>query len=481
MKQTLVEHPVGADDGDPIEPQLARRDSELGGTGSRVERARPPMKILIVSYWFPPLNVIGAVRVGKFAKYLHEAGHDVRVLTARNVGDSSLPVEIPPDRVFLADDWNVDALFDPVVHAVRRLGGKLRPHKTTDLEKVAAVPQFSTTGPTGLHATMVRHYYALLRIPDARAGWIGDGTAEGRRVVRDWRPDIIVASAPPNAGLVVASRIARSCGVPWVAELRDLWVDNPYYEHPTWRLWVDRLLEWRTLRTAAGLVSVTPNWTDSLRHYGLPCITILNGFAEEDLPKDCPGPPPGDVVSIIYTGNIYTGFRDPTPLFRAINLLGSERERVLVHFYGPEREDVEGLAAGAGVWDRVVLHDRVSYKDSLLLQAKADVLMLLQWNNPKDEGNVPAKFFEYLAALRPILMHGYERGILAKMVRERNAGLVSNDPATIAAQLKVWIAQRTSGIPALDVSARQQMTRDEQFRKFEQFLQAEILGEARSG
>jgi glycosyltransferase involved in cell wall biosynthesis len=445
--------------------------------GIRLAHAAVPMKVLIVSYWFPPINVIGAVRVGKLAQYLFEAGHDVRVVTAHNDGDHSLPLEIPADRVFYATGWNVDELFDPLVHGVQRLLRALS-KKTGSGHQKRDAPAVATIHSTGLRATILRHYYALLRIPDARAGWIGAGTATGYQVICDWRPDVVVASAPPNASLIVARRIARVCGVPWVAELRDLWVGNPYYEHPPWRLWVDRLLEWQTLRSAAGLVSVTPTWTESLRRFGLPCITVLNGLVEEDFPKDCAGPAPGDVVSIVYTGNIYAGFRDPTPLFQAISLLGPERERVLVHFYGPPREEIDGLAVAAGVRDRVVVHGRVAYKESLALQACADVLLLLQWNNPKDEGNVPAKFFEYLGARRPILMHGYEQGILAKMVRERHAGLVSNDPPRIAEQLRTWIAQRAAGIPPIDSSALQGMSRVEQFRKLERFLQTEILGEA---
>ncbi len=32
-----------------------------------------PMRLLFVSYWFPPTNAIGAVRAGKFAKYMRES------------------------------------------------------------------------------------------------------------------------------------------------------------------------------------------------------------------------------------------------------------------------------------------------------------------------------------------------------------------------------------------------------------------------
>jgi hypothetical protein len=98
----------------------------------------------------------------------------------------------------------------------------------------------------------------------------------------------------------------------------------------------------------------------------------------------------------------------------------------------------------------------------------------MQWRNPKDAGNIPAKFFEYLGARRPILLIGYEHGNLAQMIRERGAGFVTNDPPVIAEQLRRWIAQRRTGIPAVDPAARAGMTRAEQYRKFEQFL-AEVV------
>ena len=61
------------------------------------------MKVLIVSFAFPPSNVIGAVRVGKFARYLDRRGHDVRVLATDLVEDRSLPLEISRERVFYTE------------------------------------------------------------------------------------------------------------------------------------------------------------------------------------------------------------------------------------------------------------------------------------------------------------------------------------------------------------------------------------------
>lgn len=423
------------------------------------------MNVLLVSYSFPPSNLVGGVRVGKFAKYLHEAGHDIRVLTADNPYDRSLPLEIPAERVTYVAAGPAERFLDPLIGSVRRLQKRLpllRPRR-----QATSPPHPQSAIQVG---TLRRHYYAL-QIPDAHARWMRAVTEEGASIVRHWRPDMIFASAPPFSGLIAAHRIASLCGAPWIAELRDLWSDNPYYGHPLWRWLTDRLIERSVLRDATGLVTVTPIWTETLRrHYRQPVACVLNGYVKEDYPVEPTGPPPRNVVSILYTGNIYPGYRDPSPLFQAIDLLGSTRRAVEVHFYGPPREAIFGLAAAQPVQQQIVVHDRVPYKSSLALQTSADILLLLQWTDARDAGNLPAKFFEYLGARRPILMLGYEQGDLAQMVRERRAGLVANDPAAIAQQLRSWLGQRPSGIPAVDPQARVGMTRAEQFRKYEQFL-----------
>ena len=447
------------------------REDASNARTPRVTRAQRPLKVLIISHAFPPVNVIGAVRVGKFAKYLHEGGHDVRVVAAPREGDQSLALEIPADRVVYEAGWEIDGIFDGLVKPLRRWWRGTLP--------AAPHPdELSTRPTTGLTAALTRHYYALLRVPDARAGWIGAATLAGCSIARDWRPDVVFASAPPNSALIAGHRIARACGVPWVAELRDLWVDNSYYSEPLWRLWVDRLLERRALSSAAGLVTVTLGWAEALRRrYRQPISCIFNGYVAEDFPAQPSGPPPGDVVSIVYTGTLYSGDRDPSALFSAINLLGAERDRVVVHFYGPPREQVQGFAMAHGVVDRVFVHDPVSYKACLALQTSADILLLLQWNPKQDEGHVPAKLFEYLGARRPILLLGYEHGEPAEIIRKRGAGFVADDPPTIARQLRTWIAQRPTGIPPIDPRAREGLSRAEQFFKLEQFLTAIVVPE----
>ncbi len=430
----------------------------------------PRLRVLLISYWFPPSNVIGAIRVGHFAKSLLEAGHDVRVLAGENSDDQSLPAPFPADRVIHVQAKRGGDSLGSIVRVLRRSApGIAAGFEPTQVASGSPSPSRRWV------AALKRNYYALLHIPDPRAPWMRRVTAAGYELVKQWRPDIVLASAPPNSGLIAARRIARACAAPWVGDLRDLWADNTYYSYPRWRWWIDRLVEPGVLGSAAGLITVSPIWADLLRRkYEQPVRCIFNGFVSEDFPTISSVPEPGDVVSIIHTGSIYGGYRDPTPLFQGIGLLTAcERRHVAVHFFGLSETDnqvVRTAMSATEVPDRVFLHDRVSYRESLSLQQSADVLLLLQWNNVKDAGMIPAKFFEYLRAGRPILMIGYEHGNLAQMIRERGAGIVANDPQTIAEQLRRWIGQRAAGIPAVPAAAREGMSRAEQCRGLGQFL-----------
>jgi glycosyltransferase involved in cell wall biosynthesis len=432
------------------------------------------MKVLIIAFAFPPANVIGAIRVGKLARYLDRLGHDVRVLTTDVIDDRSLPLEIPRDRVIYTDYRERGNLLD-------FFAGPFRARSLVNpAPAVERGQKPSDTAKSPFRSFVRRQYYSMLHIPDMRASWIKTAVPAGRRLMEQWRPEIIFASAPPYTGLIVASRLARAFHVPWVADFRDLWVDNPYYCEPSWRRPIDAAIERSTLRSAAGLVTVSPIWADQLRRrHGKSAEVVYNGYAEEDFPPLPPRAERGHVLTIRYMGSIYPGFRDPSPVFAGIALLPyALRDRVAVEFYSDAEDAVIAAAAAHGVTDIVAVKPRVPYRRALELQMQADVLLLLQSTDRQDEGNLPAKLFEYLYARRPILFVGYQRGIAARLIGERSAGLVTSNPATIRDQLQAWIAEKEAGgLRMLERRVCAGLSRDEQFQHLERLF-AKILCEA---
>ncbi len=68
------------------------------------------MKLLLVTWYFPPSRTIAAVRLGKLARYLLAKGHDIRVLTPQDPPlPQDLAVDFPAERV-VRTSWQAAAL-----------------------------------------------------------------------------------------------------------------------------------------------------------------------------------------------------------------------------------------------------------------------------------------------------------------------------------------------------------------------------------
>lgn len=431
-------------------------------------------RILLVSYLYPPYAGIGALRIGKLSRFLMERGWDVRVLAADSGEAKNLSVEIPAERITYTPWFEVDHALDSLIPDwYRSKNAAATPAAADALGSASSGATGGGGGESRFRVALRRLYCELVRWPDNRIGWLPHAVKAGSALLRDWRPDFIYASAPPFTSLLVADRLARRFSIPWVAEFRDLWIDHPYYSYSTARRVLEELWESRVLDRASAMVTVSPPWQALLRRkFGKPTALIMNGFVLEDFPETPPARPSAEgPVRIVYTGHIYEGYRDPTPLFEAIGLLGEERAQVRVEFVGTSNDVVRALAQRCGVEDVVSVSPPIPYREALRLQMNADILLHLQWNDPREEGTISGKLFEYIAARRPVLGIGYDAGSVAQIMREHEAGIVCNEAEGIAAQLRTWIAaKRAGGIAPLPERSPVGLSRAEQFASLERFL-----------
>lgn len=419
------------------------------------------MRILLVSYFFPPYNTIGAVRVGKTAKYLRELGHEVRVLTARDQPlQPTLPTEVPEADVIRTPWINVNRPAELL------LGGRRR---------VAARGYAAPSALRSVVSKLGHWYRTLVNFPDGQIGWLPFAVWAGSRLLAEWRPDVILASSKPVTSLLVAARLARQHAIPWVAELRDLFVDDSRYVCPRWRRALETRLERWTLDSATALVTVSQPYVEHLvERFHKPTEAILNGFDPHVLGEYALEPQPNDMLNLAYTGMVYNDSQDVTPLLKALALLKGTRPAVKVRFYGRYLDTVQQLADRHGVGEFVEVHDSVAYEQSLAIQRQADVLLMLltTGSQPLLRGVYTGKLFEYIGARRPILAIGETDNVAAELIGDRQAGVVLRDPAAIAGQLQRWIALKSKQghVPAPPPEAVQGLSRREQVARLEAFL-----------
>lgn len=426
------------------------------------------MKILIVSWYFPPCNTMGALRVGKFAKYLVGEGHEVRIVCAKDQPYAmDHPVEVPGDIIYYSR-WRDVNWLPAKVQSLRVWLQNRRHGDGGDDASSSGPPDAISPSAPGFLRRVLNVYRHLTNIPDGTIGWLFPALQAARSATNEWSPDVVFASAPPFTTLIAGRIIARRTGAPLVLEYRDRWIEDPYGdEDPKIRQWLDRKIEEWCARPSVGIVTVSEPWARDYRtRWDKPVTVAYNGFDPDDVaPLDDVAIDTGDKLTVLYTGIIYPERRDPTPLLRALTLLGQDREKISVKFYGSNVDQLAAAVAESGQQDIVSLNPGVPFTEALKMQREADVLLLLQWNDALEAGNVPGKLFEYLAARRPVLGIGYEGGVPARVLKERGAGRVLNDPQEIAAYLKQLLDAkvRDGVVPLLPESGKEGLSRPEQY------------------
>ncbi len=80
------------------------------------------MKILVVSWYFPPANTIAAVRIGKLVKFLIDRGHDVRAIGGKDLPyPQTLEIDLPPERIAYAPWADVNAPAKSLTKLVKKI------------------------------------------------------------------------------------------------------------------------------------------------------------------------------------------------------------------------------------------------------------------------------------------------------------------------------------------------------------------------
>lgn len=417
------------------------------------------MRILLVSYYFPPFNSVGAVRPGKLARYLHEQGHDVRVLTCSNQPyPEGLPLEIPAERVTAVPAWSVNA---PVEWA---LGGRAK----------VAREGFGAGGASAGVRGLGHLYRTLLHWPDAQVGWLRSALAAGRALLRRHPCDLVYVSAPPFTGLRVGAALAREAGLPWVAELRDLWTDNHGYSFPRWRRALERRSEAALLASASALVTVSSPLAAQLRHHGPPVWEVRNGCDPEDF--DGLAPPPGlvaqgDTLELVFTGNVYPWHYDVDSFCEGLKLFRDEGGAARVHVAGRNTTALRQAAQRTGQEGQFVFHPTLPRAAALAMQRHADVLLFFVWGSGKGDGVFSLKLFEYAGAGRPVLGVGPATSDVARLIEDAGLGSVCADAQAVAGCLRAFArARREGGVPAVRPRPGFDLTRRTQFRHLERQL-----------
>lgn len=371
-------------------------------------------KVLIVTYYWPPAGGPGVQRVLKFVKYLPDFGWEPIVLTVRNgefpAIDETLIADIPPGcKVYPTSSFQVFNIF-------KWLKGSKRDAKIETFIFSNKNPKFFDRLSFWIRQNIF--------VPDARVGWVPFAFRKGLEIIQQEKPVLIFSSSPPHSLQLAALKLARETGLPWVADLRDPWIDAFWDKDLKRTLLAQQrnvAMEKRVIREASAIVTVSKGCRDLLVKEPRPDVHVIpNGFDPDDftVKKQKSGN-----FRIVYSGHI-SADQNPENFFEALTALKSLYGSVLdVRFYGGLEASVAQTIQKLGIGDIVHLNPYVSHQESIGNITQADVLLLLI-PRINSKGIVTGKIYEYLATNNLILGIGDESGDAAAILAACNAGMM---------------------------------------------------------
>ena len=358
------------------------------------------MKILLVAYYYPPINSGGTVRPVKIAKYLPHFGHQVTVLT---------------------HSYEKTDLQNPQVIRIKDISHN-RNRKGFKKVQWLLLRLFTET------LNLCGIYHSIY------SWWKKKVLKNGQKIIEIVKPDVIMVTYPPLETLEIGLELSRKYDIPLISDFRDGLLFEPI---ETKRInqygcvrGKYRQVEEAAARHSAAVTTIAQPITGYFeRQYGITNAHILsNGFDPEDfndLPADVKFDPA--YFNIVFTGRFALSdeYNRVDFFFDALRVLIRENTetgaRIKLHLVGEYRK--EEMRELRDLIDRkiIIRHGFVDRKKSLAFQQAADLLLII---TPPDRRSATSiKIFEYLYAGKPVLALTHKT-VLEDIVRETRTGWI---------------------------------------------------------
>ncbi|MDP5104799.1 MAG: glycosyltransferase family 4 protein [Polaribacter sp.] len=407
------------------------------------------MKVLIITYYWPPAGGSGVQRWLKFVKYLQNFDIEPLVYTVENANypkeDTSLNNEVPK---------NVKVLKQPIWEPTDLLFWKQKNQQKSDVSNAVN---------NGFLSFIRGNFF----IPDPKVFWVNSSVKYLHKYLQENKVDVIISTGPPHSMHLIAEKLKKKNKIKWIADFRDPWTDlyyNKEFKQLSFAKNRNLKLETSVFKNADCILTVSNALKKEFAKKATRVEVITNGFDDEVLAEN--SVKLDKKFSISYIG-LLPKQSNPKVLFCVLKKLCLEntdfKKDLKLNFIGDISEDVKQEILSNNLIENTNFIGYVSHKEAIEYQKKAQVLLLLIPDVQKSEGILTGKLFEYLTAKRPILAIGPESGDLSEILTNTNAGVVVGfrNEAKLTSEIKKLYQQYKTGSLIVDSKNIEQYHRKE--------------------
>ncbi|HPW61954.1 MAG TPA: glycosyltransferase family 4 protein [Cyclobacteriaceae bacterium] len=392
-------------------------------------------RVLIITYYWPPSGGSGVQRWLKFVKYLVKAGWEPFVFTPENpsftIQDPSLQKDVPATvEVIKFPIWEPYQLF----FKVSSLFGNINVQQT----------DFISTGKRSFFKSISAWIRGNLFIPDARVFWVKPSVEYLTDFIARNKIEKIITTGPPHSVHLIGLKLKeKNPTLNWIADLRDPWSEWDLLDTLSLTSLArrrHRYLEKQVLTNADRVITIAPYHVNRFEILGDRKVDLItNGFDEDDFKG---------IVSVrtekftIRHVGVVDELRDPRPVMEAVKeIVQSDSElsnHIIIEFIGKVNSSFKSYVHNDLQLSAITRFiDQVPHDQLLALYGSTDLQLLVLAHTSIAPGNLPGKFFEYLASGKPILGIGPVHGDAAQVLQQTHAGVIKdrNDKEGLKSEL----------------------------------------------
>jgi glycosyltransferase involved in cell wall biosynthesis len=364
------------------------------------------MKILLIAYYYPPLNTGGTARPAKIAKYLPHFGHQVTVLT-HTYGKTAFP--------FPSEESQSEVIrVRDISYNKERKGIK----KMVWLFLRLITEVFNRLG----------CYHSIY------SWWKQRVMKHSEKIIQMAKPDVILVTYPPVETLEIGLYLSSKFGIPLVSDFRDGLLFEPIEQKrmKQYRCIRDRYadIEKQVVQNSKMITTIAQPITGYFKetYQFNHSYIISNGYD----PEDFDNLPSQNLLDNVYFNIVFTGrfalsdkYNRVDFFFDSLRRLDDEKggclNKLKVHLIGEYRKNEIELLQDLIDKKIIEIHGFVEKPVALKFQREADLLLII--TPPDRKSATSIKIFEYLYAGKPVLALTHKT-ILEDIIRDTKTGWI---------------------------------------------------------
>jgi hypothetical protein len=348
-------------------------------------------KVLVISYYFPPMGLSGVQRVLKFVKYMKDYNWEPTVITTGNpkyysydkyLYDEAENLKI---RILRTEHFNPDSIF-------------------SDLKN----PKMSAEFIRKIKSRICQTFF----IPDNKKGWSKKVFFIAKNLLEKEKFDIIFVSGPPFSSFIVAAKLSQMFDISLFVDYRDLWTNNPFGFIPSpLHKYLHKKKEYYVLKTADKIITVNRKIKEKIintfKFLNYEDVMIIpHGYDIADFANVTPEPKLNSKLKLLFTGVFYEYFT-PKYFLKAFKELTIERpdvaENIELHFAGQLRKENKKIIRKLGLIAYIKDHGLLDHEANIKKIISSDILWFMVGRDKNSDSISTGKLFEYIGSGKPII------------------------------------------------------------------------------